>query len=88
MKCWLTDPNEYAGWAEPQAGTRQAFGPSFFKTEQGCVVAGEATSFTSSWIASALESGVRAGVQVMLGEGLVDEAKMVVEKWMGRFIEV
>ena len=88
VKCWLTDPNEYAGWAEPEAGTRQAFGPSFFKTEQGCVLAGEATSFTSSWIASALESGVRAGVQVMLGEGLVDEAKMVVENWMGRFIEV
>jgi hypothetical protein len=49
---------------------------------------GEGTSFTSSWIASALESGVRAATQVLLELGLVDEAKAVVEKWMGRWMDV
>jgi hypothetical protein len=35
-----------------------------------------------------LDSGVRASVQVLLELGLVDEAKAVNEKWMGRWIDV
>lgn len=51
---------------------RRAFIPAFFKTEQGIIMSGEGTSYTSSWIASALESGIRAATQVLLELGLVD----------------
>lgn len=52
------------------------------------IFVGEHTSYTHAWIASALESGVRGSVQLMLELGLVDEAKDTVEKWMARWIEV
>lgn len=52
------------------------------------IFVGEHTSYTHAWIASALESGVRGSVQLMLELGLVDEAKATVEKWMARWIEV
>lgn len=52
------------------------------------IFVGEHTSYTHAWIASALESGVRGSVQLMLELGLVDEAKTTVEKWMARWIEV
>jgi monoamine oxidase len=87
-RCWVLDPYETISWASPDAGMRKAFIPEFFKTQQGIVMSGEGTSYTSSWIASALESGVRASVQVLLELGLVDEAKAVNEKWMGRWIDV
>jgi monoamine oxidase len=84
----VLDPYETISWASPTAGMRKSFIPAFFKTEKGIVMGGEGTSFTSSWIASALESGVRAATQVLLELGLVDEAKAVVEKWMGRWMDV
>ncbi|KAJ9607303.1 hypothetical protein H2200_008376 [Cladophialophora chaetospira] len=87
-RCWILDPYETISWASPDVGMRKAFIPAFFKTEQGIVMGGEGTSYTSSWIASALESGVRAATQVLLELGLVDEAKAVVEKWMARWIDV
>lgn len=49
---------------------------------------GEHTSYTHAWIASALESGIRGSVQLMLELGLVDEAKATVDKWMARWIDV
>lgn len=52
------------------------------------IFVGEHTSYTHAWIASALESGIRGSVQLMLELGLVDEAKATVEKWMARWIEV
>jgi len=87
-RCWVLDEYETVSWAQPDIGQRKAFIPAFFKTEKGVVMSGEGTSFTSSWIASALESGVRAAVQVLLELGLVDEAKAVTEKWMARWIDV
>lgn len=87
-RCWILDEYETVSWAMPDAGQRKAFIPAFFKTEEGVVMSGEGTSFTSSWVASALESGVRAAVQVLLELGLVDEAKDVVEKWMARWIDI
>jgi hypothetical protein len=78
-RCWVLDQYETISWATPDVGMRKAFIPAFFKTEQGIVM---------SWIASALESGVRAATQVLLELGLVDEAKAVVEKWMARWIDV
>ena len=87
-RCWVLDQYETISWAEPDIGMRKAFMPAFFETEQGIIMSGEGTSYTSSWISSALESGVRASVQMLLELGLVDEAKAVTEKWMARWIDV
>ncbi|KIW24357.1 uncharacterized protein PV07_10076 [Cladophialophora immunda] len=87
-RCWILDQYETISWASPDIGMRKSFIPAFFNTEQGVIMSGEGTSYTSSWIASALESGVRASVQLLLELGLVDEAKAVTEKWMARWIDV
>lgn len=52
------------------------------------IFVGEHTSYTHAWIASAVESGIRGSVQLLLELGLVDEAKATVEKWMARWIDV
>lgn len=39
-------------------------------------------------VASALESGIRGSVQLLLELGLVDEAKAITEKFMARWISV
>ncbi|KAK1703103.1 hypothetical protein BDP67DRAFT_536269 [Colletotrichum lupini] len=49
---------------------------------------GEHTSYTHAWIASALDSGIRGSVQLLLELGLVDEAKAAVNKWMARWIDI
>lgn len=41
-----------------------------------------------SLVASALESGIRGSVQLLLELGLVDEAKAITEKFMARWISV
>ena len=41
-----------------------------------------------SLVASALESGIRGSVQLMLELGLVDEAKAITEKFMARWISI
>ncbi|KAK4939410.1 hypothetical protein LTR10_020307 [Elasticomyces elasticus] len=87
-RCWILDQYETISWASPDAGMRKAFIPAFFQTEKGVIMSGEGTSYTSSWISSALESGVRAATQLLLELGLADEAKAVVEKWMARWIDV
>lgn len=87
-RCWILDEYETISWASPDVGMRKAFIPAFFEVEKGVIMSGEGTSYTSSWIASALESGVRAAVQLLLELGLVDEAKAVTEKWMARWISV
>lgn len=87
-KCWSLDEFETIGWAAASVGARQNWLPAFFRTESNVIVSGEGTSYTSAWIAAALESGVRASVQILLELGLVDEAKVVVDKWMARWITV
>lgn len=49
---------------------------------------GEHTSYTHAWISSALDSGIRGAVQLLLELGLVDEAKAAVNKWMARWIDI
>lgn len=39
-------------------------------------------------VSSALESGIRGSVQLLLELGLVDEAKAITEKFMARWISV
>ncbi|KAK4216938.1 L-amino-acid oxidase [Rhypophila decipiens] len=85
-KCWLLD--EAGGWAHPSVGQHQLYLPEFFKTYNGMIFVGEHTSFTHAWIASALESGIRGAVQLLLELGLVDEAKEAVQKWMARWIRI
>ncbi|KAK4207126.1 flavin-containing amine oxidoreductase-domain containing protein [Rhypophila decipiens] len=102
--CWGLDPLEAGSWASPAVGMHELFIPEYFKTVKflgnrsdnsgagedgsGLIFVGEHTSYTHGWISSALESGIRGSVQVLLELGLVDEAKALVEKWMGRWIDV
>ncbi|OTB07012.1 hypothetical protein M426DRAFT_257408, partial [Hypoxylon sp. CI-4A] len=87
-RCWILDPYEGGSWASPTIGQHQLYLPEYFKTYNNMIFVGEQTSYTHAWIASALESGIRGGVQLLLELGLVDEAKATVEKWMARWIEI
>ncbi|KAI1380621.1 flavin-containing amine oxidoreductase [Hypoxylon crocopeplum] len=87
-RCWMLDPYEGGSWASPTIGQHQLYLPEYFKTYNNMIFVGEQTSYTHAWIASALESGIRGGVQLLLELGLVDEAKATVEKWMARWIDV
>lgn len=87
-RCWMMDPYEGGSWASPTIGQHQLYLPEYFKTYNNMIFVGEQTSYTHAWIASALESGIRGGVQLLLELGLVDEAKATVEKWMARWIDV
>ncbi|KAG8158336.1 hypothetical protein KVR01_012097 [Diaporthe batatas] len=87
-RCWTLDPLTSGSWASPHIGQHELYLPEYFKTHNNMIFVGEHTSYTHAWIASALESGVRGSVQLMLELGLVDEAKDTVEKWMARWIEV
>ncbi|KAI8625553.1 L-amino acid oxidase [Xylariaceae sp. FL1651] len=87
-RCWRLDKYESGTWTSPTVGQHQLFLPEFFKTYYNMIFVGEHTSYTHAWISSALESGVRGAVQMLLELGLVDEAKEAVDKWMGRWLEV
>ena len=39
-------------------------------------------------VSSALESGIRGSVQLLLGLGLVDEAKAITQTFMARWIHI
>ncbi|KAI3318755.1 L-amino acid oxidase [Xylariaceae sp. AK1471] len=87
-RCWRQDKYESGGWTSPTVGQHQLFLPEFFKTYYNMIFIGEHTTYTHAWISSALESGIRGAVQMLLELGLVDEAQDAVDKWMGRWLEV
>ncbi|CAG1974172.1 unnamed protein product [Fusarium graminearum] len=87
-RCWALDPLQSGSWASPTAGQHQLYIPEYFKTYDKMIFVGEHTSYTHAWIASALDSGIRGAVQLLLELGLIDEAKQAVDKWMARWIEV
>ncbi|KAL8820705.1 MAG: hypothetical protein Q9223_001128 [Gallowayella weberi] len=87
-KCWALDPLESASWASPSIGMHKLYIPTYFETVNNMIFVGEHTSYTHAWIASALESGIRGSVQLLLELGLVDEAKAITEKFMARWISV
>ncbi|PGH15680.1 hypothetical protein AJ79_02274 [Helicocarpus griseus UAMH5409] len=87
-KCWDLDRYTSGSWAHPTIGQHKLFIPSYFQTENNVVFVGEHTSYTHAWISSALESGVRGSVQLLLELGLIDEAKAVNRRWMARWINV
>ncbi|KAJ4287562.1 hypothetical protein N0V90_012265 [Kalmusia sp. IMI 367209] len=87
-QCWEFDEHQAGAWAEPLVGQQELYLPAYFKTEFKTVFVGEHTSYTHAWIFSALDSAVRGTAQVLLDMGLVDEAKEIVETWMGRWIHI
>ncbi|KAJ3496790.1 hypothetical protein NLG97_g2394 [Lecanicillium saksenae] len=81
-KCWGRDPLAVGSWANPSVGQHELYMPEYFKVHKNLIFVGEHTSVTHSWIASAVASGIRGAVQMLLELGLVDEAKAAVEKWL------
>jgi hypothetical protein len=78
----------FVAWAAPLAGQQDLYLPAYYNTEFKSIFIGEHTSYTHAWIFSALDSAVRGTSQLLLDMGLVDEAKQVVDTWMGRWIHV
>ncbi|KAJ5489390.1 hypothetical protein N7539_004280 [Penicillium diatomitis] len=74
-QCWEFDQHQAGAWASPL-------------TEFKTIYVGEHTSYTHAWIFSALDSAVRGTTQLLLDLGLVDEAKLIVKTWMGRWIKL
>ncbi|KAF2667825.1 hypothetical protein BT63DRAFT_441387 [Microthyrium microscopicum] len=86
--CWDQSSFQAGAWASPSVGQQELYLPAYFQTEMGTVFIGEHTSYTHAWIWSALESGVRGTVQLLVEMGLVDEAKDILDTWMARWISV
>jgi hypothetical protein len=84
----IEQPLTLEAWAAPLAGQQDLYLPAYYKTEFKSIFIGEHTSYTHAWIFSALDSAVRGTSQLLLDMGLVDEAKQVVETWMGRWIHM
>ncbi|KAF2451775.1 hypothetical protein P171DRAFT_493252 [Karstenula rhodostoma CBS 690.94] len=87
-QCWETDEHQAGAWADPLLGQQDLYLPAYYKTEANTIFIGEHTSYTHAWIYSALDSAVRGTTQLLLDMGLVDEAKQIVEEWMGRWISL
>ncbi|UQC90251.1 L-amino-acid oxidase [Colletotrichum lupini] len=86
--CWEQDEHHAGAFAVPIVPQQQLYLPAFWQTEFNTVFIGEHTSFTHSWVFSALESSTRGTVQMLLDLGLVDEAKKITKTWMARWISV
>jgi monoamine oxidase len=87
-QCWEVDEHQAGAWAAPLVGQQELYLPAYYNTEFKTIFIGEHTSYTHAWIFSALDSAVRGTTQILLDMGLVDEAKTIVETWMGRWIHL
>lgn len=87
-QCWEVDEHHAGAWADPFVGQQELYIPAYYETEYNTIFVGEHTSYTHAWIFSALDSAVRGTTQLLLDLGLVDEAKQIVETWMGRWIHL
>jgi monoamine oxidase len=87
-QCWEVDEHQAGAWASPTVGQQELYIPAYYETEMKSIFIGEHTSYTHAWIFSALDSAVRGTTQLLLDMGLVDEAKEIVETWMGRWIHL
>lgn len=85
---WEVDEHQAGAWAAPVVGQQELYLPAYYQTEFKTIFIGEHTSYTHAWIFSALDSAVRGTTQLLLDLGLVDEAKEIVNTWMGRWIKV
>ncbi|KAG5984514.1 hypothetical protein E4U55_004410 [Claviceps digitariae] len=86
-KCWDLDPYTVGAYANPSAGQHELYMPLYLQVHKNMIFIGEHTSYTHGWISSAIDSGIRGAVQLMLELGLVDEAKAAVKKWMVPWIK-
>ncbi|KAJ5289522.1 uncharacterized protein N7443_009775 [Penicillium atrosanguineum] len=87
-QCWETDRHQNGAWCDPLVGQQELYLPAYYQTEFKTIFIGEHTSYTHAWIFSALDSAVRGSTQLLLDLGLVDEAKSIVDTWMGRWIKL
>ncbi|KAL2826933.1 hypothetical protein BJY01DRAFT_262185 [Aspergillus pseudoustus] len=86
--CWLQDEHTAAAWCRPDVEQHRLYIPAYHVTEQNTIFIGEHTAPTHAWVSSSLQSAVRGTVQLLLELGLVDEAKSVNQRWMGRWIRL
>lgn len=84
--CCLQDEHIGTAWARPDIMQRRLYIPAYHRTEHNVIFIGEHTAPTNAWVSSAVYSAVRGSVQVLLEMGMVDEAREVNERWMGRWI--
>ncbi|KAL4938237.1 hypothetical protein BDV06DRAFT_201423 [Aspergillus oleicola] len=86
--CWLQDEHTATSWCRPDVEQHKLYIPSYHVTEHNTIFIGEHTAPTHAWVSSSLQSSVRGTVQLLLELGLVDEAKEVNTRWMGRWIKL
>ncbi|KAL2813765.1 hypothetical protein BDW59DRAFT_178172 [Aspergillus cavernicola] len=86
--CWLQDEHTATSWCRPDVQQHKLYIPAYHQTEHNTIFIGEHTAPTHAWVSSSLHSSVRGSVQLLLELGLVDEAKELNEKWMGRWIKL
>ncbi|KAF4778378.1 L-amino-acid oxidase [Colletotrichum scovillei] len=86
--CWLDEPFIATAWTRPDVAQHALYIPAYHRTESNVIVLGEHTAPTHAWISSSLYSAVRGAVQLLLEIGLVDEAKQLNQRWMGRWIDM
>ena len=85
--CWLQDEHTATSWCRPDVEQHKLYIPAYHRTEHNTIFVGEHTAPTHAWISSSLHSAVRGAVQLLLEMGMVDEAKSLNQRWMGRWIE-
>ncbi|KAL1605814.1 hypothetical protein SLS59_002933 [Nothophoma quercina] len=84
--CWLQDEHTATAWARPDVEQHKLYIPAYHVTEHNTIFIGEHTAPTHAWVSSALHSSVRGAIQLLLELGMVDEAKTLNQRWMGRWI--
>jgi monoamine oxidase len=86
--CWLQDEHTATSWCRPDVEQHKLYIPAYHQTEHNTIFIGEHTAPTHAWVSSSLHSSVRGSIQLLLELGLVDEAKELNQKWMGRWIKL
>lgn len=84
--CWLQDEHTATAWTRPDVEQHALYIPAYHATEHNTIFIGEHTAPTHAWVSSSLHSSVRGAVQLLLEIGMVDEAKALNKRWMGRWI--
>ncbi|KAF4446292.1 L-amino-acid oxidase [Fusarium austroafricanum] len=85
--CWLQDEHTATSWCRPDVEQHKLYIPAYHRTEHNTIFIGEHTAPTQAWISSAIYSAARGTIQLLLELGMVDEAKEINRRWMGRWID-
>ncbi|CAO1625590.1 unnamed protein product [Parajaminaea phylloscopi] len=86
--CWLQDEHSATSWCRPNVMQHKLYIPAYHNIEHNMIFIGEHTAPTHAWVSSSLHSAVRGTVQLLLDLGLIDEAKELNQRWMGRWIKL